>query len=110
MWLCDFINSIKKGENMKKEYEIGKYVEIGYDIGKLTQEKNEAYGDSWVKTEQMLKVLYPHGVPTMAYQHLLLMVRVLDKICRIATNQKALGESPWKDIAGYGILGSTVER
>ena len=91
-------------------HEIGKYVEIGYDIGKLTQEKNEAYGDSWVKTEQMLKVLYPHGVPVMAYQHLLLTVRVLDKICRIATNPKALGESPWKDIAGYGILGSTVER
>ena len=29
-WLCDFINSIKKGENMKNDYEIGKYVEIGY--------------------------------------------------------------------------------
>lgn len=89
-------------------HEIGRYVEIGYDVGKLVQEKNEAYGDSWVKTAQMLNVLYPHGVPVIAYQNLLLMVRVMDKLCRIATNPNALGESPWRDIAGYGMLGSTL--
>jgi len=32
---------------MKKDYEIGKYVEIGYDLGKLVQEKNANYGNSY---------------------------------------------------------------
>ena len=34
------------------------------------------------------------------------VVRVLDKLFRIATDRDALGESPWRDIAGYGLLGA----
>ena len=109
-WLWDFIHSIKKGENMKKEYEIGKYVEIGYDLGKLVQEKNEHYGNSWQKSAQMLAILYPDGVAKRDYIHLLLAVRVLDKLCRIATAPGAGGENSWQDIGGYGILGSTIGR
>jgi len=34
-------------------------------------------------------------------------VRTLDKVCRIAKgNKDAFGESPWRDIAGYGLLGA----
>jgi hypothetical protein len=35
---------------------------------------------------------------------MLAIIRVIDKLFRIATAKKALGESPWNDIAGYGIL------
>lgn len=43
--------------------------------------------------------------------HVLITVRIFDKLKRIATDRDALGESPYRDIAGYGILGATlVER
>ena len=36
---------------------------------------------------------------------MLAVVRIVDKLFRIATDKDAFGESPFKDIAGYGILG-----
>ena len=83
------------------------YVRIATEIGKLVTEKQAAYGDSVGNTEEILAILYPDGVPISAYADLLLMVRVLDKLSRIATDKDALGESPWGDVAGYGVLGVT---
>ncbi|MBW2598588.1 MAG: hypothetical protein JRC60_00445 [Deltaproteobacteria bacterium] len=34
------------------------------------------------------------------------VTRIIDKLFRIATDKDALGESPYHDIAGYGILGA----
>jgi len=84
----------------KKVFEI-----IGNDVGKLVQRKNEAYGDSFSKSQQILEILYPNGVKIDEYQDMLALVRVIDKMFRIATNKDALGESPWTDICGYSILG-----
>ncbi len=36
---------------------------------------------------------------------MLAITRIIDKLFRIATKKDAFGESPFKDIAGYGILG-----
>jgi hypothetical protein len=36
---------------------------------------------------------------------MLAITRIVDKLFRIATKKDALGENPFKDIAGYGILG-----
>ena len=36
---------------------------------------------------------------------MLAITRIVDKLFRIATKKDAFGESPFKDIAGYGILG-----
>lgn len=36
----------------------------------------------------------------------LCVVRILDKLFRIATDRDALGESPYVDIAGYALLGA----
>jgi hypothetical protein len=75
------------------------------------QTKQAAYGDSVGRSGQILRVLYPGGVPVEALFDALLVVRVLDKLSRIATDRDALGESPWRDIAGYALLGSErVER
>jgi len=84
------------------------FVELGYDLGKLVQSKDEAYGDSCKRVGELMKILYPHGIPAIAYGHALIMVRVLDKLCRISTNPKALGENPWMDIAGYGLKGMQI--
>jgi hypothetical protein len=81
------------------------YRKIGADLGKLCAVKNTAYGSSYNKTGDILKVLYPNGVSPEQYTDMLAIARVLDKLFRIATDKDAFGESPWRDIAGYSILG-----
>jgi hypothetical protein len=83
--------------------------EIAGEIGKLVEEKNAAYGSSFAKAGDFLRLLYPDGIPPEKYQDALLLVRIFDKQMRIATAKDALGESPYRDIAGYGILGAAVE-
>jgi len=82
-----------------------KFEKIGTDIGKLVDQKNTAYGSSFEKSEQILQVLYPEGIQPDQYTDMLAVVRIVDKLFRIATDKDAFGESPFKDIAGYGILG-----
>jgi hypothetical protein len=80
--------------------------DIGREVGELCEEKNIAYGDSFAKAGVILAGLYPHGVAPHQYTDMLGVIRVLDKLFRIATQKMAFGESPWRDIAGYGILGT----
>lgn len=79
---------------------------VGRDIGRLVAEKNRAYGDSFAKGAAFLRLLYPQGVRPEQYGDLLALIRVFDKQMRIATAKDALGENPWKDLAGYGVLGT----
>ena len=81
------------------------YEAIGQRIGKLVQEKQKAYGDSFGKSGEMLKILFPDGVKPEQYDDLLCITRILDKLFRIANAPKAFGENPYGDIAGYGLLG-----
>ena len=86
------------------------YKELGTEIGELVESKQKQYGDSAGKSGGILKILYPHGVEPHQYDDALLVVRILDKLSRIAQRQaggKDLGgESPFRDIAGYGLLGA----
>jgi hypothetical protein len=86
------------------------YEEVGRLIGALVDEKNKAYGSSFHKAGEILRILYPNGVPVSKYQDMLFLVRVLDKMFRIATSKDAFGENPAKDIAGYAILMSEVSK
>ena len=81
------------------------FEKIGTEIGRLVQEKNLAYGSSFLKSEKILKVLYPDGIKPDQYKDMLAITRIVDKLFRIASRKNAFGESPFKDIAGYGILG-----
>ncbi len=83
----------------------GKYQAIGTAIGILTDSKNEAYGDSFNECATFLKLLYPNGVSPNQYTDMLCIVRIFDKLKRIATKKRAFGESPYKDIGGYALLG-----
>jgi hypothetical protein len=80
------------------------FKDIGTDIGSLVEQKNKAYGSSFEKSAEIIKILYPDGVKPEQYTDLLAITRVLDKLFRIATKKDAFGESPWQDIAGYAIL------
>lgn len=81
------------------------YEAIGQRIGKLVQEKQKAYGDSFGKSGEILKILFPEGVKPEQYNDLLCITRIIDKLFRIANAPKVFGENPYGDIAGYGLLG-----
>lgn len=74
-------------------------------MGKLVEEKQQAYGDSFGKSGECLRQMYPNGIKPEQYDDLLTIARILDKLFRIATDPKAFGECPWTDIAGYSLLG-----
>ena len=83
---------------------------IAHEIGNLTADKNAAYGNSVATVDACLKVFFPSGVPTRKYQHAMLFTRILDKMMRIATNETAFGENPYRDIAGYAIMGALINN
>ena len=80
------------------------YEEVAAGIGRLVAEKNKAYGDSFGKSGDVLKLLYPNGIVPKEYINVLTIVRILDKLFRIATDEKAMQEDPYQDIAGYALL------
>jgi hypothetical protein len=81
------------------------FQEIGKLLGELVTIKNEKYGDSFKDSASFLELLYPDGIQPDQYMDMLALVRMFDKIKRIATDKDALGESPFSDLAGYSILG-----
>jgi hypothetical protein len=83
----------------------GSFEELGLEIGALVADKNAAYGDSFAKTGEFLKLLYPSGIQPHQFKDALCLVRIFDKQMRIATDKDAYGESPYRDIVGYGLLG-----
>ena len=81
------------------------FEKIATEIGQLVQEKNLAYGDSFGQACRILEVLYPKGIKPDQYRDALAITRVIDKLFRLANKKDAFGESPWRDICGYAILG-----
>lgn len=74
------------------------------EVAALVKEKQEAYGDSFNFSGDILQILYPDGVKPEQYRDMLAIVRVIDKLFRIANKKDAFGEDPWKDINGYSLL------
>jgi len=82
----------------------GRYEIKGQSVGALVDKKNKQYGDSYNRAGHILQVLYPNGIQPPEYRDMLGIIRVIDKLFRIA-NGKQGEENPWQDIAGYGLLG-----
>lgn len=82
----------------------------GAELGRLVDAKQAQYGNSVERAARILEVLYPNGVKPDRYGDMLLMVRILDKLSRIATRGPGDGESPFIDIAGYGLLGARKDE
>lgn len=85
--------------------QMGEYEELGRSVGSLVDVKNKAYGSAFDDAGEFLTILYPNGIQPEQYGDALALVRIFDKMKRIATDKDALGESPYRDIAGYGLLG-----
>jgi hypothetical protein len=86
------------------------YEEIGREIGELVDRKNKAYGSAFDNAGNVLKILFPEGIKPEQYTDMLAIVRILDKLFRIANDKNAFNEDPWQDLAGYGILGTHNKR
>lgn len=86
--------------------EPGRFEQLGAEIGKLTDEKNLAYGSSVDTSVAAMRLLYPNGITTEQYADVLLQVRIWDKQMRIANRKDAFGENPYRDLAGYSLLGA----
>lgn len=81
------------------------YEALGQQIGKLVTEKQAAYGDSFNRCGDVMRILYPNGIAPEQMEDALCVTRIVDKLFRIATKKDAFGESPYRDIAGYALLG-----
>lgn len=81
------------------------YDELATELGATVTEKNKAYGNSFSTAAKALEILYPDGIPVSKYGSILLFARMWDKHSREAHDADAFGESPYKDLAGYSLLG-----
>ena len=84
---------------------MNKFSEIGEEVGKLVYDKRLAYGDSFGRSGECLRQMFPKGIDPSQYDDLLTIARILDKLFRIANNPTAFDENPYQDIVGYGLLG-----
>ena len=80
------------------------YQKIAAEVAELVERKQAAYGDAFGRSGAIMVVLYPDGIPREKLDDALTVVRVIDKLFRIATDRDALGENPWRDVVGYGLL------
>jgi hypothetical protein len=80
------------------------WLELAQKTGELVAEKNAAYGDSVRSTGKIMQLLYPNGITSEQIPTALVVVRILDKLSRIANDPGYGGEDPPKDITGYGLL------
>ena len=96
----DILSAVRRG---------GDWAKVGIDVGALVAEKKAAYGDSFTRSGRVLRELYPNGISVDQLDDALTIVRILDKLFRIAADRDAFGEDPFRDIVGYGLL-SIVKR
>ena len=92
------------------EETAGKFEAAGREIGALVDSKQAQYGDAISAVDDIMSILYPNGVPKEKMRDMLLIVRMLDKICRLSLGNGEGGESPFKDLTGYSILGDCHKK
>ena len=83
---------------------MNKFEKIASNLATILSMKNDAYGNAFDKTTQILTLLYPTGIKVEQFKDVHVLVRMLDKLSRIARDNDPMGESPYMDIAGYSIL------
>ena len=81
------------------------FSKIGEEVGRLVADKQKAYGDSFGRSGECLRQMYPDGIKPEQYDDLLTIARMLDKLFRIASNPDAFEENPYRDLCGYSLLG-----
>ena len=83
---------------------MNRYIDEAVNLAELITQKQHAYGDSFGQSKRIIEVLYPNGILPEQYQDALAVIRVIDKLFRVANKKYAFKENPWQDIAGYALL------
>ncbi len=83
---------------------MNRYAQEAINLAELVTKKQITYGDSFGQSKRILEVLYPKGISPEQYQDAMAMIRIIDKLFRIANKKFAFEENPWQDIAGYALL------
>ena len=89
---------------------MSRYTELAQQIGELLDQKHAHYGDSFGVAPHILALLYPDGIALSQYPDVLTVVRILDKLKRIATGHPEDQEDAWTDLAGYSLLALAARR
>lgn len=85
------------------------FFEFAEQLGLKTARKNNAYGDAFQKVSKIMMILYPDGIPIHQYENATLLVRMMDKVCRITNgNQYAFDEDAFDDLCGYALVGKVA--
>lgn len=103
---CELRNTVSCTLNMYEDFEQKPdpiYEDTAKAIGNLVAEKQLQYGDSFGNAGKILKVLYPNGISFDQMEDALVVVRIVDKLFRIANNNMG-EEDAFQDITGYGLL------
>lgn len=79
------------------------------EIAELVEKKQIAYGDSFGQSGKVMKILFPNGIPVEKLEDSLVIIRIVDKLFRVANQKSAFEEDPYNDILGYALLASTKE-
>lgn len=104
--VCGF----QTGPRAKRAQQNTLFHTMAKEIADLVVSKQSAYGDSFVKSQHIMAILYPNGIKPEQMGDMLTLIRVIDKLFRIATKKDAYGENPWKDILGYALLAVTQDH
>jgi hypothetical protein len=109
------IDKIKPLEEDEQTEEKGYFESLGWEVGKLVDQKQKAYGDSVTKCYQIMKVLLQdysnndgtYTIPESLIPIMLLEVRKIDKTNRRFSNPDGdlMSENPYQDDVGYSLLG-----
>ena len=90
------------------------YHEIAAKIADLVTNKQIQYGDAHGKSGDILRIIYEDGINPKQMDDALTVVRIIDKLFRIANHKTRLlcvdTESPWEDIMGYALLQLNKEK
>ena len=101
-----YSKKVKKTKRTKKEEPVtnNSFQELASELAEMLTEKNRKYGDSYARMAHVLPIFYPEGVPGNHLLDAVFILRIVDKLMRIASAQKDDDEDPVMDIAGYAIL------
>jgi hypothetical protein len=110
----EFNKDLNKDTQEHSRSPVDQFETLGAELGHLVSTKQAVYGDAISSTAELLRVLYPSGIRPYQYRDIHIVIRVLDKLSRIANRNAGeldkMAESPWQDIAGYGLLGQRSDE
>lgn len=84
-----------------------RYAAIAAEIGELVESRAEQYGDSLGKCATIMRALYPDGISLEQMDYAGLVLRIVDKLCRVSNGH--LPDS-FADVAGYALRGEELYR